>query len=127
MVRHHVANRAGLLVVPGPALNANSFGHRDLHVVHVVAVPDRFEDAIGEAEHQDVLDGFFPKVVVDAVDLIFLEHAVQQLVELLRRFQVVPERFLDDDPRPAGLLSVRARVLQLVQLLDDRAMLAGRR
>ena len=40
MVLHHVAQRAGLLVVAAAALDADRLGHRDLHVVDEVAVPD---------------------------------------------------------------------------------------
>jgi hypothetical protein len=36
----------------------------------MIAVPQRLEDAVGEAQHQDVLDGFFAEEVIDAIDLI---------------------------------------------------------
>jgi hypothetical protein len=38
--------------------------------------------------------------VVDPEDLGLVEHGVQALVERARRGQVVPERLLDDQPRP---------------------------
>jgi len=40
-----------------------------LHVADVVAVPDRLEQAVGEAEGQDVVDRLFAQEVVDPEDL----------------------------------------------------------
>ena len=50
VVLHDVAEDAGFLVEPAAALVADRFGHRDLHVVDVLAVPDRLEEAVAEAE-----------------------------------------------------------------------------
>ena len=69
VVLDHVAQRAGLLVVAAAPLDAERLGDGDLHVVDVAAVPERLEDAVGEAEDQDVLDRLLAEVVVDAVDL----------------------------------------------------------
>ena len=69
VVLHHVAQRAGRVVVAAAPLDADGLGHRDLHVVHVAPVPDRLEDAVGEPEDHQVLDGLLPEVVIDAVDL----------------------------------------------------------
>jgi hypothetical protein len=66
---HHVPEGAGAVVVAGPSLDADRLRGRDLHVVDVVPVPDRLEEDVGEAERKDVLDGLFPQVVIDAVDL----------------------------------------------------------
>ena len=43
VVLDHVAGGADAVVVAGPAADADVLGHRDLHVVDVVAVPDRLE------------------------------------------------------------------------------------
>ena len=40
--------------------------------------------------------------MVDAVDLLLSEERGQERVELARRLQVVAERLLDEDARPAG-------------------------
>ena len=66
-------------------------------VVDVVAVPDGLEDAVGEAEDEDVLDGLFAEVVVDAEDLVFVEDGVDLVVELDGGVEVVAEGLLDDD------------------------------
>ena len=86
-------------------LDAVLFGDGHLHVVDVAAVPDRLEDAVGEPERQDVLDGLLPEVVIDAVDLRLAQAGGRQLgVERARALEVVAERLLDDrrgaSPRP---------------------------
>ena len=58
---HHVAQRARLVVVAAAPLDADRLGDGDLHVVDVAAVPDRLEDAVAEAERQDVLDGLLAR------------------------------------------------------------------
>ena len=47
--------------------------HVDLHVVDEVAVPDRLEEAVGEAEGEDVLRRLLAEEVVDAEDLLLGE------------------------------------------------------
>ena len=119
MVLDDVADRAGLVVELAAPLHAELLGHRDLHAVDVVAVPDRLEERVGEAEEQEVLDGLLAQVVVDAEDRRLRKHRVEGLVERARRCEVVPEGLLDHDPgarRAAGL----------AELLDDRAEEAGR-
>ena len=74
MVLDDVANRARLLVERGAALDAELLGDGDLHVVDELAVPDRLEDPVREAEHQHVLDGLLAQVVVDAEDLVLGER-----------------------------------------------------
>ena len=58
-----------LVVVAGAVSDAHVLRHGDLHMVDVVAVPERLEDRVGEARHQDVLHGLLAEVVIDAVDL----------------------------------------------------------
>ena len=99
----------GRLVVAAAVLDADRLGHGDLHVVDVAAVPDRLEDAVGEPEHQEVLDGLLPEVVIDPVDLVLAEHRRQiWRLSAARRVEVVAERLLDDDAPPARRCS-RAR------------------
>ena len=101
MVLQDVAGRAGLLVEAGAAPDADVLGHRDLHGVDVVGVPDRLEQRVGEPQRQQVLDRLLAEVVVDAEDVLRGEDRVDERVELLRRLEVVAERLLDDDPAPA--------------------------
>src|SRR5439155_1403228 len=70
----------------------NLAGHRSLR--------DRLEDSVRKAECQDVLNGFFAEIVVDAVDLFLAGYAQELLIEGLGGFQVVPERLFNNDAPP---------------------------
>ena len=97
MVLHDVAQCAHLLVELAASLDAERFGHRDLHRVDVVVVPHRLEQRVREAEDEQVLDRLLPEEVVDAVDRVLVEGMMQDRVELFGRLEVAPERLLDDD------------------------------
>ena len=56
-----------------PTLDAERLAHGDLDVVDHEPVPDRLEDAVAEAQDEHVLDGLLAQVVVDPVDLRFVE------------------------------------------------------
>src|ERR1039458_9517107 len=94
MILDHIVQRAGFLVVGAAAFHADGFGTRNLDVVHIPAIPQRLEDAVAEAERQDVLDGLFAEIVVDAVDFRFVERFVQPAAQFACAFEIVPERFL---------------------------------
>ena len=96
VVLHHVAQRAGLIVVTGPGADPFFLSDRDLHVVDVLLIEQRLEEAVGEAEHQDVLNGLLAEVVIDAVDLAFVEHAGDRVVDGHRAREVASDRLFDD-------------------------------
>ena len=85
VVLDHVAGGADAVVVAGPAADADVLGHRDLHVVDVVGVPDRLEHRVGEPHRQDVLDRLLAEVVVDAEHRLRREHLGDDRVELAAR------------------------------------------
>ena len=64
----------------------------------MVAVPDRLEEPVGEAEGQDVLGSLLAQEVVDPEDLLLIEYLVQLAVQPPGRGQVGAERLLHDDP-----------------------------
>ena len=99
VVLHHVAQRARLLVIAGARADAFLLRHRDLHVIDVLLIEQRFEDAVGEPEHQDVLDRFLAQVVIDAVDLPLVEDGGDRVVDRAGRCEIVSDRLLDDQPR----------------------------
>src|SRR5258706_5952398 len=71
VVRDHVPQRTGGIVIAAALLDAEFFGHGDLNVVYKIAVPNRLKDAVAEAKNQNVLNRFFAEVMVDAIDLLF--------------------------------------------------------
>ena len=95
VVLEHVAEHADTIVVAAAAADRHFLGHRDLHVIDVVAVPYRFENAVGEPQDHQVLDRLLAQVMINAIDLAFLENLVHRLVELLGRSQIGAEGLLD--------------------------------
>ena len=89
----------GLLVEAAAHLDRERLRDVDLDVVDVVAVPDRLEHPVGEAQRQQVLHRLAAEVVVDPVDAALLEDRVQERVQLAGRGEVGAERLLDDHPR----------------------------
>ena len=124
MVLEHVPQDARALVERRAVADADRLGHRDLHVVDVAVVPHRLEDAVGEAQDEDVLDGLLAEVVIDPIDLLLGKHREQNAVELPPRLEVVPEGLLDDDAHPAFF--DRREALR-PEPADDRLVGVGRR
>jgi hypothetical protein len=116
MVRHHVAQRAGRVVKAPTAPDTESLRDGDLHVIDVIAIPDRFEQSVGETQNQDVLHRLLAEIMIDAKDLALVEDATQIVIELLRGLQIGPERLLDDDAPPSV---VGAREARLPELAGD--------
>src|SRR6185503_7128085 len=106
MVLHDVTDRANLVVEAATPLNAEALGHRDLHAIDEIAVPDRLEEAIGETEIQQVLHCLLAEVVIDAEHRRLGEDLMQRAVEGLRGSEVAAERLLDDYPRIRGTTRV---------------------
>src|SRR5271166_4588314 len=119
MIGHHVAQSAGAFIEAPTVLNSYSLGYGDLNVVNMVAVPERLENAVCEAQHQDVLDRFLSEEVIDPIDLVFGQHLEDLRVEGFGRCQIVPEGFLNDHP-PPGVLRLEGEP-GVAELLDDGA------
>ena len=107
------------------ALHADRLRHGDLHVIDPVAVPDRLEQPIGEAERHDALDRVLAQKMIDAEDLVLVQRAQDAGIQLARRFEAVAERLLDHhaapEPRLAVLVLVLIGELRLAELLHHGA------
>ena len=103
----HVLVGAGGLVEVGPLVQPERLRDVDLDVVDEVAVPDRLEQPVGEAEREDVLRRLLAQEVVDPEDLRLVEGLVHEVVELDRAVQVGAERLLHH--HPGALDQVRRR------------------
>ena len=121
VVLQHVAQGARLVVIIGTRLDAGLLADRDLHVVHEIAVPQRLDHQVRKTEYQQVLYALLGEVMVDAVDLLLVEMAVQQLIEPLRTFDVVAERLLHDNAMQAAWTIQSDRR----QITDDGAEVVG--
>ena len=97
MVLHHVAHGAGLVVVPGPALDAEFLGHRDLDMVDMGGAPQRLEQRVGEAQRHQVLHRFLAEVVIDPVDRGFRKDAADTLVHRQGRSGSLADGLFEND------------------------------
>ena len=123
MVRHHVAQCADLFVKATAALGTYSFGRCDLDVVDMVAIPERLKNAVGKAQHQDILNRFFAEEVIDPIDLVFRQHPEDLGVKGLRRRKIVPKGLFDDHPAPRFLrLVVQSCVTELFDDWPEEAL-----
>ena len=111
MIRDHVAQRSGHLVELAAPLHAHRLRHGDLHVVDPVAIPDRLEQPIGEAERHDALDRVFSEKMVDPEDLVLVQRAQDAGIQRARRVQAMAERLLDHHAAPEPRLAVLVLVL----------------
>ena len=80
-------------------LDPEALRHRDLDRGDVVAVPDRLEVRVREAEVQELVETHLPEEVVDPVQLRLVDVLVDLRRELARRLEIVAERLLDHDAR----------------------------
>jgi hypothetical protein len=85
VVDHDVAQRSDRVVEVAAILDAERLGHRDLDRLDVVPAPDRLEDRVLEPEVEDLLDSHLPEVVVDPVQLGFVDVLMQLGGQLARR------------------------------------------
>lgn len=104
MVLDDVARRTDPVVIPRATPETDVLGHRDLHVVDIMGVPDRIEQLVRETQCQDVLDCFLAEIVVDAEHRILGEHLTDDGVEVAGTLLVVPERLLDHHAAPRTVL-----------------------
>src|SRR5262249_18048937 len=69
----------------------------DLHTRDIIAVPNRLQETIGKAEIEKILDWFLAEEMIDAANGRLGEELVDRTVQRLRRKEVAPEGFFDND------------------------------
>jgi hypothetical protein len=111
----HVDEGAGLVVVARPALEPEGLVVDDVDAGDVLRGEQRLDDAVGEAQAEQVEHGRPAEEVVDAVDARLWEERVQQVVEVLGALGVGAEGLLERETGPRGQ----------VEVLEDRAALLG--
>ena len=128
VVLDYVPQAAGALVEGTAAVDAEILRQRHLDARDIAAVPDRFEERIGETEVEDVHDRLLAEEVIDAEDRIVREDAARDAVEGARGAKIAPERLFDDDARIAGETGAAERFdHRLEQSGRDRQIVRGAR
>src|ERR1700722_9231951 len=103
MIWPHVAQRARGFIITAPHFHADGFRRRNLHMIDVAPVPNWLENAVTEAEDDDVLDRFLAEVMVNTINLRFLQHFFDRGIQGFGRIQIAPEGFFDDDALPMAV------------------------
>src|SRR6478672_8368173 len=106
MIWNHVAQRTGRLVKPAAVFHANRLGRGDLHVIDPIAIPDWFEQSVGEPERHDALNCVLPQKVVDAEYLVLVQRTQDAGIQGARRFEAMPERLLDHHAAPEARFAI---------------------
>ena len=52
MILYHVPDRAYVVIELAAPGYVEVLGHSDLHALHIIPVPDRFQEGVGEAEEE---------------------------------------------------------------------------
>src|SRR5437764_4308649 len=114
MVLYHVTNSPGFLIIGTTSFYTDILCYGDLHMIDVASVPDGLEDAICQAEDEDVLYRLFPEIVIDTVDLFLSEDLSNLTVQFASGGEVMPKGFLDDDTRPPLAAFIQSGGTQLL-------------
>src|SRR5262249_29652080 len=114
----------GGLVITSSAFHPERFGGGDLDVVDVARVPERFENRVGEAEHQNVLGRFFSEKVIDPISLFFTEGIADHAIQLASGIEVAAKRLLHNHPGPAAF--TRFVQTDSLEMFQDRLELLRR-
>ena len=93
MVLDQVLEGSGVVEVAGSALQRQGLVPDDLDAFYMVAVPERLEDAVGEAQTHYRGKRLPGEEVVDAEDRLLGEKPVQQPVELWADSRFSPKGF----------------------------------
>src|SRR5215831_8596974 len=84
VILNNIADCASLIVECSSALNSEVFRHGDLYALDLIAVPERLEERILEAEEDHVMHWSFSQIMIDAEDVFLIESAEEDAVEFLR-------------------------------------------
>ena len=82
MVLDHVTDRAGAIVEADPAFEADGFGDGDLDMLDPALAPQRFEQAVGEAERKQVLHRLLAEIMIDPEGPVLGEDPCHRVVDL---------------------------------------------
>jgi len=81
MILHHITDGPRLLVESAAPQNTEVFGHRDLHALDVLAIPERLKECVAKTNEQHVAHGPLAQIVIDPEDARFIECPKEDRVE----------------------------------------------
>jgi hypothetical protein len=82
VVLDHVTQCPGIVIESDTPLQPDRLCDRDLDMLDIGRIPDRFEQDIGKAQGEQVLDGFLAEVMIDPVGPVLVEGRGDRIVDL---------------------------------------------
>src|SRR4029453_2308199 len=121
MILDHITQGSSILVVASTGADAFVLSHRNLHMIDVFLIPQRFEDGIGKAHDQEILDGFLTEVVIDTKKLALVDDLRQSVINGTGASQVPAQRLFHNDAclRPLRRPGDESGALQLLDTGDN--------
>ena len=68
-------------------------------MIDILMVPNGLKDGVGKPHDHDILYGFFPEVMVDAINLGFFEHIANGSIDSFGGGQIMADGFFDNHSR----------------------------
>jgi hypothetical protein len=96
VILNHVPQATRTFIEGAATLDAEILSQRDLNSGDTVAIPDGLEKGIGESEVEDIHDGLFSEIVIDAKNRVFRKHRMRDSVQFACGSQIAAERLFDD-------------------------------
>ena len=111
MVRDHIAERSSKLIELAPCLDPDCLRRGDLHMIDAVAVPNRFENPVGETKCRDALDRVLSEKMIDPKDLVLAQDTQDAGIQRVRGVKAIAERLLDHHAPPKPMVAFLIFVL----------------
>ena len=80
-------------------------------MINAALIPLRVDEAIGKSQHQEVLDRFLTKVVINTIDVALVKVLRQRVVDVSRSLKALANGFLQNDTTRPGEAAVLAKLL----------------
>ena len=105
MILYHIPQSSRRFIESATLLDSQILYSGNFYVVDIIPVPERLENTIGKTEGQHILRCLFTEKMVNTVNLMFFENRSINFIQFTCRFEVVTERFFNDDTRMGSIQS----------------------
>ncbi len=85
-----------LVVIAGPPLESDRLRYRNLHMVDIAAGHDRSKQGVGEAQHEQVLNGLLAEIVIDPVGAALGDQCRHGIIDGAGGGEIAADRLFQD-------------------------------
>src|SRR3989344_4580921 len=83
-----------------PCPNSIFFRKRNLDMIYIIIIPNRFKNSVCKPKRKYILQGLFSQVMIDSKNLPFLKNFRKFFIQSNRGFQIFPKRFFYNNSCP---------------------------